>query len=793
MDLDDDYALGSPGGSSEMDSSEGSHQHQQQQGPQQGPEHEFQLPMRPVSPGAENQQADAGPSAAVPVANPTTVMRTSRKRRRSEYSIPGADPAGQPLKRHRGFFTQTYVDLYNQDVMEMRRRLNALTKAAAPGSLKTDLLPSQVGAVTWQAVEKEHFFCALERAGRLDTAEIARRVRTKSELEVQQYLTLLREELRARRAEAGADPREIGVSIADVPAAADVSQDVCASLEVFADELTLREQQHEDKCEAKRWGGAWLITPALATFLDREVRENFRRRNYPYLHHPDLSPANAPTNISRALAGEGPIYRQQQLQYQQQQQYQRKAPPFAELLHVHNWLQLSERVFMNSAVPDLSWQFFSEEPPSMRATAFQDFGALVESVTRRLVAAALHAASSRIRAKLEGGDRRTRPLVKAKDVRAAAAASLARNAAGNGRGEIHARGFWARSARRLKLNVYRDDESDDDHDGDDDADDDDHGDDDDVEKEEDESDEETAGFADIRTQDEQFSNIRDASGYSNDEKADHESEDEVDFMSYNEVEKALGYRADDSTESSDGETESDVYKEDDGDDDNYLLSSDGDDDLAGATSEGPTSEDPITNEDGDPVDADTDAEDNDEADEAPLSELYKHHTSLRVNQDEVDRDFHEAIEWAGPAYTNLFTGGAATTRARQALRRRIEKEHWLEAFVESADASRSMEAQEWLEEAVLDAGGATAARGGSGSGRGSGDKVTHRIEADIRRQKREKEARRERLREESRRAAAAAAKNGLQQQQEQGPEQHWDERVAYRAEWEEERQRRAGG
>lgn len=761
-----------------MDSSGGSHRHQQH-----GPEQEFQLPMRPVSPGSESQQAEAGPSAVVANPTTTTFTRTSRKRRRSEHSIPGANPAGQPLKRHRGFFTQTYVDLYNRDVKEATKRVHApnnddaTTTTAGSLQTKTDLGPSQIGAVAWSAAEKERFFCALERAGRLDAAEIARRVRTKSEPEVQQYLALLAAELRARRAEAGAGPREIGVSIADVPAAADISQDVCARLEVFADELTLREQQHEDRCEAKRWGGAWLITPALATFLDREVRESFRRRNYPYLHHPDLSAASVPTNISRALGGEGPSNHHHRGQ-QKQKQKQRKAPPFAELLHVRNWLQLSERVFMNSAVPDCSWQFYSEEPPSMRATTFQDFGALAESVTRRLVAASLHAASSRIRAKREGGDRRTRPLVKTKDVRAAAEASLARNFTGNGRGEIHARGFWARSARRLKLNVYRDDDSDND-DGEDD----------------DEDDDDTVGAANsgaARTQDDQSSDTHDTEE-DDDMKVD-KSEDEDEFMSYNEVEKALGYGADDSAESSDGETESDLYE--DGSDDDYLLSSEGDDGLAAAaaaaaaTTSGDdptTSEDPMTNEDAVPVDA-ADAEA--EADEIPLSELYQKHTNLRVNQDQVDRDFHEAIEWAGPGYTDMFTGGAATTRARRALRRRIEKEHWLEAFVESADASRSLEAQEWLEETVLDAGGATVSSGGRGSG--SGDKVTHRIEADIRRLKREKEARRERLREESRRAAAAAAKNGKLQLQLQAMQQYWDAQIAYRAEWEE-RQRRTGG
>ncbi|KAI0888839.1 uncharacterized protein GGS22DRAFT_152494 [Annulohypoxylon maeteangense] len=129
-------------------------------------------------------------------------------------------------------------------------------------------------------------------------------------------------------------------------------------------------------------------------------------------------------------------------------------PPFAELFHLRNWLRLSDRVFMNSTVEDGNWRFASGEPeakerPAIRATALADFHSLTLSITRRLMSAALYVASSRIRMKRARDPTRHSALVKKNDVWAAAASVGLKEGS---------REFWARAARRLRLDVIDDED-----------------------------------------------------------------------------------------------------------------------------------------------------------------------------------------------------------------------------------------------------------------------------------------------------------------------------------------------
>ncbi|KAI1497684.1 hypothetical protein F5X99DRAFT_432758 [Biscogniauxia marginata] len=315
-----------------------------------------------------------------------------RKRRRSGSRQPSVLPS---LKRVRGAFNFQYLSLLNEDIQD-----------AAAGIIHEGGPPlerTQVGAVGWSAAEKEAFFSALGRLGRDDLAGIASRIRTKSEPEVRQYMILLDDFDRRRREDE--DKRRRAVQLVDVPAAVEIGQECCAALEEAADGVALRQERYEETLEQKRWHGRWLITPALAQVLEH----------------------------------------QHQHQRGGQQDH---IPPFAELFAVRNWLRLSDRVFMNSAVPDGNWRYASEEAPSVRATAFADLHALAVSVTRRLLLASTYVAGSRIRAKNAGDPRhRTRPLVRAHDVRAAAASVGMQD---------DSRGFWARCARRLRLDVYDD-------------------------------------------------------------------------------------------------------------------------------------------------------------------------------------------------------------------------------------------------------------------------------------------------------------------------------------------------
>ncbi|KAI1481442.1 hypothetical protein F4774DRAFT_32102 [Daldinia eschscholtzii] len=354
----------------------------------------------------EYRSADSGsdnePSRPPPPSSPPSGESTRKRRHKAVEPT----PAVSLPKRQKGGFNFQYLNLLNEEIGD-----------AAAGIIRDeslDLAPAQVGIVSWTPSEKQAFFSALGRLGRDDIAGIAARVGTKSPLEIRQYLVLLDEAERARRENDG--KRHRALRPVDVPAAVELSTELCAALEQAADGIALRCEKYEAALEQKRWQGRWLVTTQLARVLEHQQRANSNRGN-------DVT---ADTN---------------------------DLPPFAELFALRNWLQLSERVFMNSSVvPDGNWRGISEEPPSIRATALADFHSLVLSVTRRLVSATLYVASSRVRAK-RAGDRRNRTsdLVKIKDVQAAVASvGMAENS----------RKFWARAARRLRLDVY-DDEQDD--------------------------------------------------------------------------------------------------------------------------------------------------------------------------------------------------------------------------------------------------------------------------------------------------------------------------------------------
>jgi hypothetical protein len=118
------------------------------------------------------------------------------------------------------------------------------------------------------------------------------------------------------------------------------------------------------------------------------------------------------------------------------------------LFRVRKWLGLAERVFMNAKVEEYNWMSVAEERPAVRATALEDFYALAVSVTRRLVAATIYVGESRVRAKREVYPG-ARSRVWRQDVEAAALSlGLPTNS----------RKFWAKCARRLRLDVVDEEE-----------------------------------------------------------------------------------------------------------------------------------------------------------------------------------------------------------------------------------------------------------------------------------------------------------------------------------------------
>lgn len=298
--------------------------------------------------------------------------------------------ADRPYKKAKGTaFNHGYLAILNTDIEDAAAQYVPREEKHLP--------PSQIGMTVWTSVEKELFFEALSRVGKDDIQSISRRIRTKSELEVRQYLKLLQDTASLQKRER----RLRRACPEDIPAAIEIGPQCSAALEEAADAVASRQETYEESLERKQWGDDWLITPF-----------NYRRME-----------AAAPGNM-----------------------------PSLQLFRVSSWLRLPERVFMNANFPENNWQSVSDENPSIRATALEDFYSLAVSVTKRLVAATIYVAQSRIRAKKDVHFKsEAMSLVWRKDVEAAAL-SVGLNK--------DSKKFWAGCARRLRLDVYGDHDND---------------------------------------------------------------------------------------------------------------------------------------------------------------------------------------------------------------------------------------------------------------------------------------------------------------------------------------------
>ncbi|KJZ79945.1 hypothetical protein HIM_00659 [Hirsutella minnesotensis 3608] len=310
------------------------------------------------------------------------IEKPSRRRKRSSQQ----DPTARPFKRQKGTLNQDYLELLNREIDD----------AAQGVCLDVDLnLPhTQFGLTSWSPWEKHLSLEALSRLGRYDLPSIASRVGSKGVIEIKHYIGLLQDahDLRRRLS------RRPCLTLAEFPAAVEISPQCCHAQEEAADAIALRQEQREMQREEAKWGCHWDITPEMAAKLDQAQSDD---------SHESLL--------------------------------------FAQIFHLGRWLKLSKRVFMNSSVPSDNWKFVDDVPPSMWATAFQDFHSLAVSFTRRLVQTTLFISMSRIRAKKELVPN-TRDIVRKKDVEAAIASlGVAPNP----------QNFWLGSARRLRLNVYR--------------------------------------------------------------------------------------------------------------------------------------------------------------------------------------------------------------------------------------------------------------------------------------------------------------------------------------------------
>ncbi|KAH7328154.1 hypothetical protein B0I35DRAFT_416710 [Stachybotrys elegans] len=313
--------------------------------------------------------------------------------KRSAEEVDGREAETRPFKRTKGFMSTDYLDLLNTTIDEAADHTRLEEDDFEPTA-------SYIGQTLWSSAEKKAFYEAVARRGTHDLPGIASKV-GKSEIEVHHLIQVLKDDVRSRRQKS--DRRAI-VSMFDIPAAVELSQLYCHAEEEAADAISVRQEKREQEREQDKWGkDGWDITADVA----------FRQRA-------------------------------------EKEAMDTKDRGFSELFQLSSWLEVSDRMFMNSAVPSNNWMMVDDQPPSIWATALDDFYSLAVSITRRLVQTTLFISSRRISATIH--HRPNTKFVVHKSDADAAIASLGMSP--------NSRRFWMESARRLRLNVYNDEDED---------------------------------------------------------------------------------------------------------------------------------------------------------------------------------------------------------------------------------------------------------------------------------------------------------------------------------------------
>ncbi|KAI5208434.1 hypothetical protein E4T38_02958 [Aureobasidium subglaciale] len=316
-------------------------------------------------------------------------------------------------KSTKATYSEAYRDIYNEHVEELARPFQSVTHA---------LPPSEIGVAMWTPLEKEILFQRISVLGKDNIKAISDALRTKSEPEVRQYLSLLDQ----GTAEGNVTKALPVFSAADVPGAFEVSKQSEAVLEEYADGLAKYQTKSDAKREKKRHGDYWLLTQELAQEVEAQVRSHDGSYVMSKLDHEeqdeevvddaraeedalieaseeaktdDLDPKTGPEADEDTLETTAP---HQEFNEQSSEPADELMVPAAELLDLPMWLRLSQ-LFMHQS-PDLgnSWTDFitsREETPSMYQTSFQDFHNVTVSLTRRLVQTTIFQTMTRLRAR----------------------------------------------------------------------------------------------------------------------------------------------------------------------------------------------------------------------------------------------------------------------------------------------------------------------------------------------------------------------------------------------------------
>ncbi|PPJ58913.1 hypothetical protein CBER1_04453 [Cercospora berteroae] len=379
-----------------------------------------------------NPQERSGASSRGLIHEPDTVVKACTGQSRERQPRPGQPRQKQPRSRQAssrrssedsdwqsqssrsevgGSLTTEYRDLLNDMIADARGRETNCEFA---------LTGSQIEASSWSAREKNALFRALERHGSGDLPRLALSVHTKSQSEIQVYISLLREGLAVQHK---ADPRKTAI-LSDTPAAAEISIDCEAALENAADALSTRVEKHEQTAEHEKYSENWLVDAEAAEQEEQNYEQAIADASET---NNDVSTTDAVDSISSDQAF---------------------------LLRQAAFLQLSRNLFMNNGEQeDLSWNHVNlvtdvVDEPAIFRRALGDLQAIAISLTRRLVQVSIFQAMTRLRANDSTRSEWTPlPAVRETDVRTAIEILELRP---------RWRQYWASVPRRSRVTVYSD-------------------------------------------------------------------------------------------------------------------------------------------------------------------------------------------------------------------------------------------------------------------------------------------------------------------------------------------------
>ena len=327
--------------------------------------------------------------------------------------------------RLRGYLSKGYRDLLNFMI------LDASDHARDDHAL---LASSRLGGSLWTSHEKNALFTALSKQGSANLKALAQHIGTKSEIEVRAYLLLLQDQLYH---EYSRPTSKADLSFVEIPAALEVSTECEAELELAAEALALRVEQHEAELARDEFGDDWLIDEDTAERIEAQIEQN------------RLVDDEEDGSLSPGTSGESVIE-----QSVEERATRTSVDPAAKHLRPGTFLELSRTLFMNNGDhPEANWHHMESlsdisTGPAMYRSVFDDFYNLTLSLTRRLVSASIFQATSRLRAE-DASRRDWEPIPAVRRIDVQTAVDIL--------GMKHDRArYWATAARRNHVTAYSD-------------------------------------------------------------------------------------------------------------------------------------------------------------------------------------------------------------------------------------------------------------------------------------------------------------------------------------------------